>query len=342
MARIADVLPRETALGGELAAPEDLGGDAVSVAREPELLQRAPHDALGLTGGVRLGVVEEVDAGLEGELEQLDRGAVVHLRREGDPRAEGERADLEAGTAEAAGGFVHFHADGTVHRGRWVATGTTSFQDFGAADDSERHGGVLRIVVTHFHGGTEHTGIPMSVTSVVNAPSTHFVEGTTVDGFTVKTRGTVVIEDDARYQRGLEALFEQAEGFSLAASYRAAPSALDDVDLALREGLAPPWDVALVDLQLPGMSGIDLARRVRQALPGVGVVLLAVVGLFYGGYARSLRIGLAAGVAVHARKEARLPDRLHVDGRARGQRRPAELLRGEGRHRRDLSSLIDG
>lgn len=35
----------------------------------------------------------------------------------------------------------------------------------------------------------------MSVTSVVNAPSPDYEEGTTVDGFTAKTRGKVVIEE---------------------------------------------------------------------------------------------------------------------------------------------------
>lgn len=104
--------------------------------------------------------------------------------------------DVVAEAVEAEGRFVHYHADGTVHRGRWVATAFTSFQDFGAAGDSEEHGGVLWIVVTHFHGGVEHTGIPMSVTSVVNAPSPDYVEGTTVDGSTEPTRGKVVIEED--------------------------------------------------------------------------------------------------------------------------------------------------
>jgi hypothetical protein len=42
----------------------------------------------------------------------------------------------------------------------------------------------------------EVAGIPMSVTSVVNMPSPDYVEGTTVDGFAMKTRGKVVIEED--------------------------------------------------------------------------------------------------------------------------------------------------
>ena len=96
-----------------------------------------------------------------------------------------------AGTIVAGGSFTHLSADGTVHeRGWWRATALTSFTGFGGPSPG-RQGGVLWLVVTHFHqGGAPHEGIPMSVTSTVNAPP-GLVEGTTVGEFTVKTGGRV-------------------------------------------------------------------------------------------------------------------------------------------------------
>ena len=97
--------------------------------------------------------------------------------------------DPAAGTVEVAGSFTHFNADGTVHqRGTWQATSLTSFGGFGGPSPG-RQGGVLWLVVTHFHHGeAPHPGIPMSVTSTINAPP-GLIEGTTVGEFTVKTAG---------------------------------------------------------------------------------------------------------------------------------------------------------
>jgi DNA-binding response OmpR family regulator len=64
----------------------------------------------------------------------------------------------------------------------------------------------------------------------------------------------LVVEDDARVRdflvRGL-----RAEGYEVSA----AGAAQDGLDLALAE----PFDVLLLDLMLPGFSGLDLCRRLR-------------------------------------------------------------------------------
>ena len=103
-------------------------------------------------------------------------------------RVTGSRSfDPAARTIMGSGSFTH--ADGTVHqRGTWRGTGFTSFTGFGGPSPGQQ-GGVLWMVVTHFpNGEAPHPGIPMSVTSTVNAPP-GLIQGTTVAEFTVKTGG---------------------------------------------------------------------------------------------------------------------------------------------------------
>ena len=49
-----------------------------------------------------------------------------------------------------------------------------------------------------------------------------------------------------------------------------------------REGVELAWshrpDVALVDIRMPGMNGLEAAGEIRRALPGTGVVILTTFG----------------------------------------------------------------
>ncbi|SRR5712692_5310219 len=98
----------------------------------------------------------------------------------------------------ASGSFTHTHPNGAiVARGRWVATGFTSFLGFGGPNAGTQ-GGQLWFTVTLFpEGGSPHTGIPMSITCLVGlGPGHGFEEGTTVDGFTNKTGGLTLFHID--------------------------------------------------------------------------------------------------------------------------------------------------
>jgi DNA-binding response OmpR family regulator len=75
----------------------------------------------------------------------------------------------------------------------------------------------------------------------------------------------LVIEDEpemaALLARGL-----QAAGYDV----DAAQNGIDAMGLALAEG----YDLAVVDVMLPGMSGFELCRRLRESTPATSILLL--------------------------------------------------------------------
>ncbi|MGD2114981.1 MAG: response regulator transcription factor [Acidobacteriota bacterium] len=82
-----------------------------------------------------------------------------------------------------------------------------------------------------------------------------------------------IVEDDRRYRVSLERLIASAQDLQLAGSYGCAEDALR---AATRQGAARPWDLVLMDLELPGMSGTKATRRLKEWWPRVQVVVLTV------------------------------------------------------------------
>lgn len=78
-----------------------------------------------------------------------------------------------------------------------------------------------------------------------------------------------IIEDDRRIREGLSALIKGTPGYQCAGLFR-----------SMEEALAEPWgelpDVALVDIGLPGMSGIDGLSILHQRYPRVSLLMLTV------------------------------------------------------------------
>jgi DNA-binding NarL/FixJ family response regulator len=81
------------------------------------------------------------------------------------------------------------------------------------------------------------------------------------------TRVTV-IEDDPRFRESLGALIELSPGFERAGTFPDAESALSAADSA--------WDLVLMDIELPGMNGIDATRELKLRVPHVRVVVITV------------------------------------------------------------------
>jgi DNA-binding NarL/FixJ family response regulator len=78
-----------------------------------------------------------------------------------------------------------------------------------------------------------------------------------------------IIEDQARTREGLRALIAASDGFDCIGAWG-----------SMEEALAADWkaqpNVVLVDLGLPGMSGIDGIVILRRRSPGTALVVLTV------------------------------------------------------------------
>lgn len=86
----------------------------------------------------------------------------------------------------------------------------------------------------------------------------------------------VIIEDNPRYRHSLETLFQNAQGFRLCNSFGSALAALDELARLEQAGQEPPWQLALVDIELPRMNGIEATRHLKKHLPQLTVVMLTV------------------------------------------------------------------
>ena len=78
----------------------------------------------------------------------------------------------------------------------------------------------------------------------------------------------LIVEDEEALAKGLKFNFEQ-EGFEVALA--------GDGTTAVRmfEEAAPPFEIVILDLMLPGMSGYEVCRHLRQRDPRVSVIVLS-------------------------------------------------------------------
>jgi DNA-binding NarL/FixJ family response regulator len=80
-----------------------------------------------------------------------------------------------------------------------------------------------------------------------------------------------IVEDQRQTREGLAALLSGTDGFRVIGSF----SAMEEALRRLQGG----WpDVVLLDIRLPGMSGIDGVRRLRELQPALPVLMLTVYG----------------------------------------------------------------
>ncbi len=69
-----------------------------------------------------------------------------------------------------------------------------------------------------------------------------------------------VIEDLANYRNALKVLFSGSEGFECVAAF-------ENAETAQKELPAGQPDIALIDINLPGINGIELVRFIRKESP---------------------------------------------------------------------------
>ena len=78
----------------------------------------------------------------------------------------------------------------------------------------------------------------------------------------------LIIDDHELLRAGTRRILEETEGFAVVGEAHDGDSALLAVEL-----LEP--DVSLVDIRLPGMNGIELARKIVAGHPGMTVLILS-------------------------------------------------------------------
>ena len=78
-----------------------------------------------------------------------------------------------------------------------------------------------------------------------------------------------IVEDDAGVRASLARLIDGAPGFRCLSQHPTAESALQEMPNASPE-------VVLMDINLPGLSGVECVKRLKPLLPGTQVIMLTV------------------------------------------------------------------
>ncbi len=78
-----------------------------------------------------------------------------------------------------------------------------------------------------------------------------------------------IVEDDAGIRSTLAKLINSSPGYRCVSDHGSAESALEEIPK-----LKP--NVALMDINLPGLSGVECVRRLKPLLPGTQVIMLTV------------------------------------------------------------------
>jgi DNA-binding NarL/FixJ family response regulator len=81
--------------------------------------------------------------------------------------------------------------------------------------------------------------------------------------------GVAIVEDQREIREGLRVLIDGTPGFRCTGAY----SSMEDALPAIAQG---PPEIAIVDIGLPGMSGIDGIGRLKQSHPNLLVLVLTV------------------------------------------------------------------
>jgi two-component system, NarL family, invasion response regulator UvrY len=105
------------------------------------------------------------------------------------------------------------------------------------------------------------------VCTIVRGDSTRH-DGTVADDLV----RVLVVDDQASFRRATAATLAAMDDFVMAGECETGESALDLIDDSRA-------DIVLMDIHMPGIGGIEAARRLRAAHPGLVVVLMSTYDL---------------------------------------------------------------
>ena len=78
-----------------------------------------------------------------------------------------------------------------------------------------------------------------------------------------------IVDDDPKLRESIARFVDGSPGFRCVSTYGSAAAAMEHLP-------ADKPDVVLMDINMPGMSGIECVQRLKTAMPGVQVVMLTV------------------------------------------------------------------
>jgi DNA-binding NarL/FixJ family response regulator len=107
-----------------------------------------------------------------------------------------------------------------------------------------------------------------------------------------------IVEDSDQLRNTLARVLNRADGFECVSTYGSAEAALEDLP-------KKKPNAVLMDINLPGMNGVECTRKLKEAAPGIQIVMLTV-------YEDTENIfnALAAGASGYLLKRTTTPELL--------------------------------
>ncbi|MEY2598342.1 MAG: hypothetical protein RLZZ142_601 [Verrucomicrobiota bacterium] len=87
----------------------------------------------------------------------------------------------------------------------------------------------------------------------------------------VPSTPVAIVEDDPGIRAGWKAILNRMPGYHCSADYPSAEAALAHLPSA-------PPEIVLMDINLPGMNGIECTRQLLRILPSLDIVMLTMFG----------------------------------------------------------------